>query len=170
MIDPPWPQRKGGLRKVAPNQTRQLDYSTMPVDDIFVLLDELWLPHANTVFLWAIDKFLFQAEESMKSRRFHLHARLVWDKGNGVAPAFTVRFTHEYLLWFYRKPMQPIAISMRGKLPTIMREPARGHSRKPEIAYSLIESLYPDQEKADIFSRQSHEGWIAWGNEAGKFD
>lgn len=170
MIDPPWPQKKGGLRKVAPNQTRNLDYDTMPVKEIFALLDSEFQidSEAPVVFLWAIDKFLHEAESEMKNRGYKLHSRIIWDKENGVAPAFTVRFSHEYLLWFYKSPMPKIAIAMQGKLPTVWREQARGHSQKPDLAYSCIEALYPESEKWDIFSRRNRTGWQAWGNEVGK--
>ena len=47
---------------------------------------------------------------------------------------------------------------------------AREHSRKPDEAYSLLEALTPGARRADIFSRQSREGWASWGNQATKFD
>ena len=33
-VDPPWEKKKGGLRKSRPNQTRDLDYKTLPNDEI----------------------------------------------------------------------------------------------------------------------------------------
>jgi hypothetical protein len=42
VIDPPWPQRKGGLRKVTPNQTRDLDYLTLPMKEIFEVIELLY--------------------------------------------------------------------------------------------------------------------------------
>ncbi len=33
-VDPPWKKKKGGLRKSRPNQTRDLDYKTLPNDEI----------------------------------------------------------------------------------------------------------------------------------------
>jgi len=36
---PPWPQRKGGLKKVRLNQTRELDCKTMSVVEIFNLME-----------------------------------------------------------------------------------------------------------------------------------
>ena len=56
----------------------------------------------HNVFMWTIDKYLPQTEEIMSLLGYKLHARLIWDKGNGPAPAYTVRFAHEYLLWFYK--------------------------------------------------------------------
>lgn len=32
--DPPWQKKKGGIRKSRPNQTRNLDYNTLPVEEI----------------------------------------------------------------------------------------------------------------------------------------
>lgn len=172
MIDPPWPKRKGGLRAVRPNQTRLLDYPTMTVADIFALLDQDIFPLATAnhcVFLWCIDQFLAAGEQAMLSRGYKLHARLVWDKTNGVAPAFTVRYTHEYLLWFYRRRLPAIAPSQRGRFTTILRAKAREHSRKPDEAYQMISLLYPDVSRLDVFSREARVGWDQWGNDCAHF-
>ena len=53
--------------------------------------------------MWTIDKFIPKTEQFLKELGSTLHARMILDKGNGVAPAFTARFLHEYLLWFYKK-------------------------------------------------------------------
>jgi N6-adenosine-specific RNA methylase IME4 len=172
MIDPPWPKKKGGLRKVTPNQTRELDYATMPIADIFVLMDAEILPMASSqhcVFLWAVDQFLAAAENRMKERGYRRHARMIWDKGNGVAPCFTVRYTHEYLLWYYKPKLTPVARGIRGKLGTVFQEGNRQHSRKPDRAYEIVSLLYPDATKLDVFSREYREGWDCWGNQRGLF-
>lgn len=52
--------------------------------------------------------------------------------------------------------------------PTIM-EPPREHSRKPEESYRRIELAYPHLEKIEFFSRTKREGWIQFGDQAGKF-
>lgn len=173
VIDPPWPKRKGGLRRVRPNQGRELDYTTMSVADIFQLLDEQIFPQADSqhnVWLWTIDGFLVEAQKQMELRGYRLHARMIWDKENGTAPAFTVRFTHEYLLWFYRNGLCPVAKDMRGKFTTVIRQRSTQHSRKPNEAYRLIGELYPEQPKIDVFSREFRSGWSQWGNECGKFN
>ena len=96
---------------------------------------------------------------------FPSHDRIIWDKENGIAPAFTVRFSHEYLLWFYKQPMPKIDHKMRGKYTTIIREKSKRHSQKPIAAYELIESLYPDAIKIELFARNRRDGWDAWGDE-----
>lgn len=173
MIDPPWPKKKGGIRKVAPNQTRILDYPTLSIEQIAAIFDTDILSLANeqhTIFLWTIDQFLHEAEQIMEHRSYKRHARIIWDKGNGVAPAFTIRYTHEYLLWYYKPKMLRIHKDARGKLTTVIQSPNRQHSRKPDKAYDYINFLYPDANKIDIFSREKRTGWDQWGNECGKFD
>ena len=102
-IDPPWPKRKGGIRKARPMQGRELDYSTMIVSEIFELLDRDIFPMAadqHTVFLWGVDQFLHDGEAAMLDRGYRMHARMIWDKENGIAPAFSLRYSQEYITWF----------------------------------------------------------------------
>ena len=39
------------------------------------------------------------------------------------------------------------------------------HSKKPDIVYSLIEELFGDVPRIELFARQQVEGWDCWGNE-----
>lgn len=166
--DPPWKQNKGGLRKSRPNQTRELDYQTCSLDEIEEIHKSAFkLCNDNhNVFMWTIDKFLFDTEEMMNRLGYELHARFIWDKENGVAPAFTVRYSHEYLLWFYKKgKMVKPCKEQRGKYTTVLREAATKHSKKPECAYQMLETMFPDTNKLELFARNERDGWDCWGNE-----
>lgn len=171
--DPPWPQTKGNARKCRPKQGKALDYNTETVRRCFELQDPFFLQVADrhNIFMWTIDKFLIETEAEMEKRGYKLHTRFVWDKENGIAPAFTVRFSHEYLLWFYKpgKMLKPIK-EMRGKYTTVLREPATVHSRKPVCAYEMIENMFPDAKKIELFARMHREGWDCWGNEVSALD
>jgi N6-adenosine-specific RNA methylase IME4 len=162
LADPPWRQTKGGLRKTRPNQGKELDYPTLDLSDIKNIISKVDAP---ILFLWTIDKFLFEAQQIAEEIGYKLHARIIWDKENGVAPAFTVRYSHEYLLWMYKSPMKKIDKEMRGKFTTVLREKSGRHSAKPTIAYTMIESLYPQSEKIELFARKKRKGWSSWGNE-----
>ena len=95
--DPPWQQGRGGKKAARPNSTgTTVPYETMDVPGIMELhryvTNEL-MNEKHNVFMWTIDKYLPQTEEIMSLLGYKLHARLIWDKGNGPAPAYTVRFS-----------------------------------------------------------------------------
>lgn len=166
--DPPWPQKKTNFKKARPKQGKELDYPTMSVEECFKTQDPFFEQAADkhNVFIWTIDKFLRETEEQMERRGYKLHARIIWDKVTGVPAAFTVRFCHEYLLWFYK----PGHILMprkeaRGLYSDVMREKSTKHSKKPECAYRMIEDMFPDANKIELFARNTRDGWQSWGNE-----
>jgi N6-adenosine-specific RNA methylase IME4 len=173
LIDPPWPKFKGGTRRVRPNQGRGLDYRTMTVDAIFNLLDRDVFSLAaqqHSLFIWTIESFLTPCEELMSARGYRRHCRMIWDKGNGIAPCFSIRFGHEYLIWYYRGKFVPVAAAVRGKFLSVFREAPREHSRKPDCAYRLIEQLYPGSRRFDVFSRQGRQGWDQSGDQSDFFN
>lgn len=168
MIDPPWFQEKTNVKR-RPNE-KEWDYPTMPVSKIFSLLHNEILvnTYPHVVFLWTIEKYLVDAILEMQFRDYKKHCTLVWDKGNGPI-SFTVRHSHEYLIWFYKNKMLKISEESIGKFPTTFYEAHREHSRKPDAAYHLIDAWYPDKTKIDIFSREWRHGWAQWGNEVKHF-
>lgn len=166
--DPAWKQTKGNKRKCRPKQGKELDYETCTMEEIKKIHETVigLCSEKHNIFIWTIDKYLHETEQMMKELGYMLHARLIWDKENGVAPAFTVRFSHEYLLWFYKKGsiLMPCE-RVRGKYTTVLREPSTKHSRKPVCAYEMIESMFPDANKLELFARNYRNGWDCWGNE-----
>lgn len=168
LADPPWQQTRGEKRKVRPNSSgKPLDYETQPLD---VIQNHLFTAKSITtensvLFLWAIDKYLPEAEQIAHMLGYKLHARLIWDKVTGIPAAFTVRYGHEYLLYLYRGKLLPIAKNERGKIHTVFTERVKRHSQKPELAYEIIERLYPNARKLELYARNTREGWDCWGNE-----
>ena len=166
--DPAWKQTKGNARKCRPNQGKNLDYNTISLEEIKQIHKQaLTLCNdKHNVFMWTIDKYLHQSEQMMKELGYELHARMIWDKENGIAPAFTIRFSHEYLLWFYRKGniLMPCE-AQKGKFTTILREPSTKHSKKPVCAYEMIETMFPNTQRLELFARNERDEWDCWGNE-----
>ena len=171
--DPPWAQKKGGLRKCRPNQDRNIDYKTLSLSDIKEIHQKALelTEEKHNIFLWTVDKFLWDAEDMFKSLGYTLHARFIWDKTNGIAPAFTVRFSHEYLLWFYSlgNMLKPCK-EARGVYKTVFSEPSTIHSKKPVFAYEMIEAMFPNTNKLELFARNHRDGWDCFGNETSKID
>jgi N6-adenosine-specific RNA methylase IME4 len=167
--DPPWKQSKGGRKAVRSNSSgTPLDYPVLSLTDIQShLAQAVGLCNLDSVlFLWTIDKYLFEAQALAEGLGFKLHARMIWDKVTGIPAAFTVRYGHEYLLYMYRGKLVPVAHAERGKIHTVFREKVRRHSQKPDIAYGIIERLYPDARKIELYARSSRPGWDCWGDQA----
>ena len=47
----------------------------------------------------------------------------------------------------------------------LIYDPVREHSRKPDCVRDKIVQLCGDLPRIELFARQRHEGWDAWGNE-----
>jgi N6-adenosine-specific RNA methylase IME4 len=52
----------------------------------------------------------------------------------------------------------------------VIDAPVREYSRKPDEAYAWCESYLPGAYRADVFSRQTREGWENCGHEKTKYD
>ena len=170
--DPPWKQSKGGKKSVRPSSSGMpLEYPVISLQLIMAhLIDARDIAEENhCLFLWAIDKYLWEAERIAIEIGYKLHARMIWNKVTGIPASFDVRFGHEYLLWFYRGKLLPVAKEERGKIHSVFTEQVKRHSQKPEIAYQIIERWYPDIPKIELYARQKRqtltEVWDAWGNE-----
>ena len=166
--DPPWKQSKGGKKNVRENSSgKALDYPVCSLEEIKHHIEQaVSLTEGSSIlFLWTIDKYLFEAQQIAESLGFKLHARMIWDKVTGIPAAFTVRYGHEYLLYMYKGKLLPIATNERGKIHTVFRERVLKHSQKPQIAYEIIERLYPNAPKIELYARNYREGWDCWGNE-----
>lgn len=73
----------------------------------------------------------------------------------------------KYLLWFYKKGNIILPDKdKRGAFSTVLRENSkRHHSQKPECAYQMLETFFPQAKKLELFARAERDGWDQWGNE-----
>ena len=68
---------------------------------------------------------------------------------------------------------EKLLIATRGDFPTPLQrfdsvvDAQRGrHSEKPKIFYELIERMYPNATRLELFARgKARPGWTFWGNE-----
>ena len=166
--DPPWKQSKGGKKSVRKSSSgKPLDYQTISLEEIKSHLHQATsLTIENSVlFLWTIDKYLFEAQKIAEDLGYKLHARMIWNKVTGIPAAFTIRYGHEYLLYMYKGKLLPVAKEERGKIHSVFTEQVKKHSQKPQIAYEIIERLYPHRCKLEMYARNYRENWDCWGNE-----
>jgi N6-adenosine-specific RNA methylase IME4 len=57
-----------------------------------------------------------------------------------------------------------LSLAWRDPCLSIITAPRREHSQKPDEAHALIEAMYPDLPKIELFGRNVRPGWSAWGN------
>lgn len=168
--DPPWKQSKGGKKSVRANSSgKPLDYQTCTIDEIqrHLQVAVSRTTENSIMFLWTIDKYLFEAQRLAEGLGYKLHARMVWNKVTGIPAAFTIRFGHEYLLYMYKGKLLPVDRDERGKIHSVFTEQVKRRSQKPEVAYEIIERLYPKTNRLEMYARNERFGWDCWGNEVG---
>lgn len=114
------------------------------------------------LFLWTTSPKLEESFAVINAWGFNYRTCAIWDKG-WIGPGYYFRQRHELLLVATRGSIPVPAPSSRPD--SIFLEKRTAHSKKPEIAYQLIESMYPDLPKLELFSRTAREGWTVWGNQ-----
>jgi N6-adenosine-specific RNA methylase IME4 len=142
--------------------SRAPDYPTMALD----ALKALQVPAAPdcVLFLWAIVPMLPQALELMVAWGFTYRSSAFWVKPR-AGTGYWFRGRHELLLVGTRGDVP--APAPGEQLESVIDMPQGKHSEKPEIFAGLIEALYPNVPKLEMFARGGPEsGWDRWGNEA----
>ena len=86
----------------------------------------------------------------------------VWDKEK-IGMGYYFRQQHELLLVATKG--SPGTPEPQDRVSSVIRQTRGIHSAKPDIFYELLESMYPDSTKLELFSRRSRDGWSAWGNQ-----
>ena len=155
--DPPWRYEH------AVSDTRSIErrYPTMDLDE----LKTLDVPAADdaVLFLWATSPKLAEAQDLLYAWAFDYRTCMVWVKDR-VGMGYYVRQQHELLLIARRGNPEMPAPETRPS--SVLYAPRGSHSEKPVEMYELIERMYPEASKVELFARQQRLGWDAWGNEA----
>ena len=135
----------------------------MPIEEILALsAEELATPDAM-LFLWAPPSFIKKGIATLEAWGFELATSMVWVKDR-IGTGIYVRQRHEYLL--LGKRGQPITPRPGSQPDSVIEAPRQKHSAKPDQIYDLIEKMYPDLPKIELFCRSPRSGWDAWGNQA----
>jgi N6-adenosine-specific RNA methylase IME4 len=157
LADPPWRYD----HPISDSRIIENQYPTMTLEDICALPVADITADEAIIFLWATTPMLKKALQVLEAWGFNFASSMVWVKPS-IGPGYWVRQRHEFLL-----------VGIRGSIPTpvnkpdsVIEAPRTGHSQKPEMVYGLIEMMYPELSKVELFARQSAApGWAVWGNE-----
>jgi N6-adenosine-specific RNA methylase IME4 len=162
--DPPWRfepySRDTGLDRAADNHYPVMDLTAIKAVDVASIAAS-----DAALFLWATAPMLPQALDVMAAWGFEYRTNFVWAKDR-VGTGYWSRNQHEHLL-----------VGVKGDIPapapgeqrsSLIEAPVREHSRKPEEARRMIETIFPNLPKVELFARSPCEGWDVWGQEAPK--
>jgi N6-adenosine-specific RNA methylase IME4/ParB-like chromosome segregation protein Spo0J len=162
LADPPWKfevyDAESGLDHAA-----DAHYPTMELADICKLpIAEIATPDA-VLFMWTTAPHLPEAFEVLAAWGFGYCTHFAWVKDK-VGLGYWIRNQHELLL--IAKRGDPPTPKPGDRPPSVISAPRREHSRKPDEAYELIERMYSELPKIELFARHARPGWAAWGNQA----
>lgn len=168
VVDPPWRFRTWSETNQAKSASRH--YDLMTIEQIKSLPIRMLAKPDALLLLWGTGAMTPQALDVMKAWGFTYKSHMVWRK---TTPSGKVRMGTGY---WARSMHEPVFIGSIGKprkitaFPSLFDGIAREHSRKPDEFYDIVMRHAPGKRRCDIFSRETREGWEAWGNETGKFD
>lgn len=126
------------------------------------------IAHKDCVlFLWITAPKLNWLNETLEAWGFEYKTNLIWDKIKpNLGHYSSVR--HEILIIAGKGKSAPLCdgktIQSIDSVQSI--EKSTKHSEKPEEFRKIIETLYPNTKKIELFARKSTKGWDAWGLEA----
>lgn len=168
VADPPWEYGPFGVGRIPQGcehdgRTTPMAYPTMTVDEIAALPVADMAEDDAHVYLWTTSRYLHDAFHVVSAWGFNYSITLVWAK----KPMPTM------IGGAYRPSAEFILFARRGHLAPKRREITqwfnwprqRAHSRKPDAALDVIESVSPGP-YLELFARRQRLGWDTWGDEA----
>ena len=159
--DPPWMERGGGqIRRGADRH-----YPLMKTNDIAALpVANLADPVGCHLYLWTTNNFLRDALAVMETWGFRYVTVITWLKDKmGLGQYF--RGLTEHCLFGVRGNLPYRTIDgKRAQGVTGFTAPRGRHSAKPDAMRQMIERV-SHAPRIELFARERHPGWDAWGNE-----
>ena len=185
MVDPPWPTTLRSARGEGKSFARH--YGAMSFPDIEALPVGQLAARSAVLWLWCTWPLLLDGGDP---KRHFADADAARSRVGGCIKRWGFRYVTGGA-WLKRKSKggiafgtgyrmrsacEPFLIGVTGAPITSKSERnfvddfAREHSRKPELAYALIERWMHGARYCELFSRTGRPGWDTWGEQAGHFD
>ena len=156
--DPPW------RYEFVESESRAIEnqYPTLAIDEICAL-DVPSISNDDAIlFMWATSPKLAEAMQVVTAWGFTYRSSAVWVKPQ-LGMGYYFRQQHELLLVATRGSINAPAPENRPR--SVHEAPRQKHSQKPEAFYGLLEAMYPDLPRVELFQRAPRDGWNGWGNE-----
>ncbi len=158
--DPPW---KYGNNMPEEFHEQADHYPLMTVKEVAAIPVKNIARDNSVLFLWVTSPILDECWEVVKAWGFTYKASFIWDKVNHVMGHYnSVR--HEILLVCTRGSCMPDVQKLFDSVQTIPSDKDK-HSSKPEIFREIIDTIYPNGKRIELFARNTVENWEVYGNE-----
>lgn len=157
--DPPWRYNTG---TTTPTRKIENQYPTMDIEEIKALDVQSFCHTDAVLYLWATVPLLPEALSVIDAWGFKYKSAMAWVK-DSIGLGYWARSRFELLL-----------IGVKGKFPpptsdlspdAVVEAPRTKHSKKPVEFAEMLETLYPNMAKIELFCRTPRQDWYAWGNE-----
>lgn len=165
--DPPWKyndsqaiSRDGLGESYGPAEAH---YPPMTISELCLLPVKDLAEDNAVLFLWTTSPLLEDTFQIIRAWGFKYKTSFVWDKiKHNMGHYNSVR--HEFLLVCTRGSCTPDVKKLFDSVQSIERTDK--HSQKPAEFREIIDTIYPNGERIELFAREPAIGWSAWGNEA----
>lgn len=166
--DPPWAYRQKQINFQSYDKGKKYfndvteHYATMSNDDIKALNVAQIADVDCLLFLWVTSPNLDVGIETGKAWGFEFKTvAFVWEKQRTNYGFYTLS-SCELCLVFKKGKIPARAVT---NVRQFLSEKLGEHSTKPLEIRRRIETMWPTQNKIELFARQKTEGWDVWGNE-----
>jgi N6-adenosine-specific RNA methylase IME4 len=152
LIDPAW-RIRGSV----------LPYETVDAADLKALpIPALANPKRCHIHIWTLpNASLWAAKEIVESWRFRVVSVLTWAKSGAPGRGNYWRMDTEFLVSAVNTDADRFDDkTLRGW----REEPRLGHSRKPDVFYSMVEAASPPP-RLELFARELRPHWYSWGHQ-----
>ena len=156
--DPPW-----SYGNVMPEyyKDHSEQYPLMTIKELCQLPVRDIVEDNAVLFMWATSPILYESFEVITAWGFKYKASFVWDKiKHNMGHYNSVR--HEFLLICTRGSCTPDIKRLFDSVVSIERTK---HSKKPAYFRDIIDILYVEGKKIELFARSKSKGWEVYGNE-----
>jgi N6-adenosine-specific RNA methylase IME4 len=162
--DPPWQYDSGRslATKSLLDGVSNEHYGTMTIDDLKKLPVSKIANENSLCFMWLVSPKVDFGIEVLKAWGFtYVTIAFIWHKQRTNPGYYTM------------SECEICVVGKKGKIPKprgsrnerqFLSELRTKHSKKPDEIRNRISRMFPEQTKIELFARQRHDGWDAWGN------
>lgn len=164
--DPPWEYND---KANAGKRGASHKYDCMSLEEIKAMpVQDIAAPDC-ALFMWWVPPMPFEALSVVEAWGFTLKNMkgFTWVKVNPKTNKAAFGMGH-----WTRSNSEDCLLAVRGKpkrvnagVSQLVMAPREAHSKKPDEVRNRIVTLMGDVPRVELFARQEHEGWEAWGDE-----